>query len=303
MKPLDVIIDTDIGSDIDDAYALALAIRGPLNLLGVSTVSGNTITRGAIVKKMLAIENKPGIPVFAGKQSRALMVYGIWVKGNENIEVNPDLDAMVEFYWHSIERSTDGAVHIVGIGPLSNLAAIRERNPARFDEMVVLMIMGGAIYKSYYGTLHLLPEYNIAMDKQAAREIFASKVALTVVPLDVTMAMKMAARDFEFLEAKSRDDALIAGLLEMTRIFQSHWIGHRMPILHDPATLGVLLDNTLGTFTPLPLIITRGGFTRQVKRKSPGIIDKKVCLDMDKQRFFDLFYRTLVGHGPPGSPP
>ena len=62
-----VIFDTDAGSDIDDLYALALIVAHPeLELLGVTTVAGDTRARARLVAKMLRLQGAPEVPVSAG---------------------------------------------------------------------------------------------------------------------------------------------------------------------------------------------------------------------------------------------
>ncbi|NMC08507.1 MAG: nucleoside hydrolase, partial [Candidatus Lokiarchaeota archaeon] len=94
-----VIIDTDIGSDIDDAYALAFAMKVGLDIAGISTVSGDTVKRGRIAKKMLGLAGKNSVPVFAGKNSRAILTHDRWVDPSEMLDVQQGIDGMVEFYW------------------------------------------------------------------------------------------------------------------------------------------------------------------------------------------------------------
>src|ERR1700756_4705348 len=67
-----VIIDTDIGDDIDDAFALALALRSPeLEILGVTTTFGDTETRAKLVDRFLSEAGRPEIPVAAGTPTPA----------------------------------------------------------------------------------------------------------------------------------------------------------------------------------------------------------------------------------------
>src|SRR5215470_18889022 len=63
-----IIIDTDIGDDVDDAFALALAVKSPeLKVLGVTTTFGDTETRARIVDRLLGEVGRTDIPVMAGR--------------------------------------------------------------------------------------------------------------------------------------------------------------------------------------------------------------------------------------------
>lgn len=65
--PIPVLLDTDIGTDIDDAYALAQVVRSPeLELLGVTTVAGDAVARARLAAKLLAAAGRHEVPVHAG---------------------------------------------------------------------------------------------------------------------------------------------------------------------------------------------------------------------------------------------
>jgi purine nucleosidase len=290
-----VIIDTDIGFDIDDAYALALAIKGGLQISCVSTVSGNTIRRARIAKKMLVIAGKGDVPVFAGKESSATLTHGRWVGASEQIDVHHDIEEMIEHYWHEIERPRVARLQIVAIGPLSNIAIVRDRDEAMFDDRVQLLMMGGQFKKWLFGMrLHML-EYNIMMDRSAARAVLASRLPIKLVPFDVTTELKLTGQDMELFRARSKPDALIRALMEMTSIFHSTLFGHRAPIMYDPATVSVLLDPSIFSFKRMSVKVTQGGFTRVLKRPRLGVFEKEVCTALDMERFYDLFFTILVG--------
>ncbi len=290
-----IIIDTDIGFDIDDAYALAMAIKGGLQIGGISTVSGNTLKRGRIAKKMLVLAGKGDVPVFAGKRSRALLTHDRWVSPSEILDVQQDVDAMIEHYWHAIERSHDGRLQVVAIGPLSNIALVRERDGNLFDDRVQLLMMGGRFPKGLLWINDHMLEYNIMMDRAAARAVLGSRVPTRLVPFDVTESLKLTQQDLAFLHRISKHDSMIRALMEMTSMFHSSIIGHRPPILFDPATIVPLLDPTILSFMSMSVEVTRGGFTRVPKTSKPGVSEKEVCTAIDTGRFYDLFFTTLTG--------
>jgi purine nucleosidase len=290
-----IIIDTDIGTDIDDAYALAMAIKGGLRIAGISTVSGDTFKRGRIAKKMLVLSGKDDVPVFAGMASRSVLTHDRWVPDSDVLDVHQGLDEMVDHYWHAIEQQQPGRVQIVSIGPLSNIAAIRERDVTRFDERVQLLMMGGSFHRGYLGIKLPMLEYNIVQDRAAARAILSSRMPIRIVPLDVTAGLKLTREDMAFLSAQARENTLVRGLIDMTGMFRSSLLGHRLPILFDPATIAPLLDPAILSFTSMPVEVTRGGFTRVPNVAKAGVIEQEVCTSIDVARFYDLFFTTLTG--------
>ncbi|MFX0103603.1 MAG: nucleoside hydrolase [Candidatus Hodarchaeota archaeon] len=296
-----IILDTDIGTDIDDAFALALALRAPssnLNLLGISTVKGDTKERARIAKKMLAIEGKESLPIFAGIPSKSKLIYGKWASDTNLEGVSVDVEEMVDFYWKMIDSKSNKPLYIVAIGPLSNIAMVRATNPEEFDEKVNLLIMGGAIHKGILGKLNIIPEFNIFYDIKASKVLFSSNVRLNMVPLDVTANLRLSRKDLESLSSPDMNNRLLDGVLEMSKEFRKHLLGFRPLIMFDPATIATLIDDSLATFTELPIKITKLGFTRVIKKPINNIDEtvqpKQVCLDFDKEKFFELFFRLLT---------
>jgi inosine-uridine nucleoside N-ribohydrolase len=290
-----VIIDTDIGFDIDDAFALAMAIKGGLKIKGISTVSGDTLKRGRIAKKMLVLAGMDRVPVFAGVRSRALSTYDRWVDVSEVLDVRQDLEGMIEHYWHEIDHVRNGRLQLVAIGPLSNIALVRERDEVRFDDRVKLLMMGGQFKKWLHGLSLHLPEYNVLMDKDAARAIIASRVPTRIVPFDVTVDIEFTRQDMSSLQAISGKDSMIQALVQMTSIFQSSLFGHRSPIMFDPATLVPLFDPTILSFKNMQIELTKGGFTRVPKKVKPWLIEKEVCIKLDMERLYDLLFTIFIG--------
>jgi len=126
-----VIIDTDIGDDVDDAFALALAVKSPeLQILGVTTTFGDTETRARIVDRFLGEVGRSDIPVLAGKPTSAKtsMSQGRYATGA--LVKTSHADA-VEFILDQTRRNP-GEITLIGIGPLENVGAAIDRDAATF---------------------------------------------------------------------------------------------------------------------------------------------------------------------------
>lgn len=68
-----VILDTDIGSDIDDAVALAYLLKHPqCHLMGITTVSGQPVERAKLASALCIAAGKPDIPIYPGTESPIL---------------------------------------------------------------------------------------------------------------------------------------------------------------------------------------------------------------------------------------
>ncbi|MHA1791378.1 MAG: nucleoside hydrolase [Promethearchaeota archaeon] len=303
MSRKNVILDTDIGTDIDDAFALAFLLKSPdVKLQGISTVSGNTFIRSKIVKKMLDASGLSDIPVFSGYESRCHITCEKWVKNYqvEAVEASrTSIESLIDFYWRKIESTTSEKLNVLCIGPLTNISAVRELDPKKFDDRVKIFLMGGAIHRGYVKKLNIFPEYNIYMDKDAARDIINSDVELSIVPLDVTADLKLKREDLEKIKMQENKDPLIKALMENVTMFNKHLIGKRPIILFDPATAAIYLDETMASFKKMQLRVTKLGFMKEKRSNNENQggrqHDIKVCLGLDKKKFYELFINTLVG--------
>jgi inosine-uridine nucleoside N-ribohydrolase len=89
-----LILDTDIGTDIDDAYALAMILRSPIDLIGISTVSGDTLTRAKIAAGLLRIEGRQEVKLFAGQPSKSVLTQAEWAASQPPAAIEQDLEKM-----------------------------------------------------------------------------------------------------------------------------------------------------------------------------------------------------------------
>src|ERR1035438_4505614 len=146
-EPQLVIIDTDIGDDIDDAFAVALALRSPeLKILGVITAFGNTELRARLVDRYLAAVGRSDIPVEAGvtTQTDNVMTQAAYARRAADRK-HPD---GVAFLLDQI-RAHPGQITLIAIGPLINIGAAIARDPATFRHLKRVVMMGGSVYRGY----------------------------------------------------------------------------------------------------------------------------------------------------------
>src|SRR5579859_6623000 len=115
-----ILLDTDIGTDIDDAFAVALILRSPeLDLLGVTTVSGDTQARARLAAKMLWEAGRRAVPVAAGEPGKPLPIDQCrWAAGF----ASPQLlrQTAVDFLKKQFDKRP-GEITLVAIGPLTNI--------------------------------------------------------------------------------------------------------------------------------------------------------------------------------------
>ena len=189
--PEKVILDTDIGDDIDDALALALLLKSPqVQLMAVTTAWGDTRLRAQLVDRFLKEAGYDDTPVGIGIEKHSPKE-GVFSQRRwaEQQPARPHPDA-VTLLLDTIRRYP-GQVTLIAIAPLTNAAAAYERDPESFRKVKRIVMMGGSIHLGYGDLGYALPkgpdvEYNIAMDPAAAQKVFYSGVDLYGMPLDST---------------------------------------------------------------------------------------------------------------------
>lgn len=241
-----IIIDTDIGDDIDDAYALAYALnRKEFDILGITTVYRNSYQRAKIVAALLDSYNRKDIPVCAGEDYP--IKNGIHVEsfvtllpdGRPNIphyfEDFADYDISnthaVDFILNQI-KNNPYQITLVAIGPYTNLARAYQKDPETFKKLKMIMCMGGQ-------SLSTFAEWNVRCDPEACDIILKSGVPLTFVGVDVTKECYLSQADIHYLTTKrSKSGQLLARML-------NKWLNDnkKIPIMHDGLTLAQLIED------------------------------------------------------------
>jgi inosine-uridine nucleoside N-ribohydrolase len=281
-----IIIDTDIGDDVDDAFALALAVNSPeFEILGVTTTFRDTELRAKIVDRFLGELGKTEIPVMAGKPTAPTsMSQRRYAEGSHFMKSSHGNAA--DFLLGQIRRHP-GEITLIAIGPLMNVGAAIDKDAATFRKLKRVVIMGGAIRKGY-GDLgyneHVppVPEWNILNDVASAQKLFASGVPLFVMPLDSTqLKLDEAKRAFLFTRGTALTD-------QLTILY--HLWAMETPTLFDPMAVAFALKPELCPVTPLHIRVDEKGFTRE----EPGTPNAQVCLQSNPEDFFQ-FYLKRVG--------
>src|SRR5581483_1713313 len=192
-----IIIDTDIGDDIDDAFAVALALSSPqFEVLGFSASFGDTPTRVKMLDRMLGELGHSDIPVAMGTPvdvNRNAFTQRRYAEGGQFARATHP--SSVEFVLDRA-RKYPHQVTLVAIGPLPNVGAMIAKDPAAFRLLKKVVIMGGSIrtMTDPYGVAAPIaphPEWNIKNDIAGAQKLFESGVPLQVLPLDSTANLKM----------------------------------------------------------------------------------------------------------------
>jgi purine nucleosidase len=275
-----VILDTDIGSDVDDVLALAVILGSPeLELGGVTTVYGDTLLRARMVARVAATAGRDVGPVVPGR-SETRSGREVWWAGHEGALL-PDLER------ESVDTATDPiellatSSTVIAIGPLTNVAEAVERPGPAIEQ---LCIMGGDFSLSQ-------AEHNIKCDIDAAAVVFASGVPATVIGLDQTTRLRVGGAVVAETEAAGPLGRLLAA--EMRQYWKFSAQDSNVP--HDPAAVLTLTDPDLFTFATGRIEVDPAGFTRFTPGEGPHRIVADLDIEPVVRRIVD---RILVAaHG------
>ena len=283
-----VILDTDIGDDIDDAFALALLLESPeIKLLGITTAFGDTELRARLVERYLSAVGRGDIPVAAGVKTPATNHFTQAAYARQAPERQHG-DA-VGFLLREI-KANPGQITLIAIGPLFNVQAAIARDPAAFRKLKRVVMMGGSVYRGYdggtAGAAPPSPEWNIRCDPAGARALLASGVPVFMMPLDSTQ-IHLTPRELGTILSHG------SPLSDQLTLLYHQWTGVEawgMPTLFDPVAASYAIRPELCPTKPMHLEVDDQGFTKP----GNGEPNAQVCLKADEQGFRELLLKRIL---------
>lgn len=281
------ILDTDIGDDIDDAFALALVLRSPeIKLLGITTAFGETELRARLVDRYLEAAGRTDIPVAAGRSTAHPNVFT--QRAYAEREPSRKHGDAVDFLLGQI-KAHPGEITLIAIGPLVNVEDAVKRDAATFRKLKRVVLMGGSVYRGYDTATSKQtapqPEWNIARDPDGAKALLASGVPVFMMPLDSTQIhLEEAEREKLFSFGSPITDQLTLLYHQWVEGNEGHWA---TPTLFDPVAVTYAVRPDLCPAKPLRIEVDARGMTKPV----PGTPNAEVCLQSDEKGFLQF----LVG--------
>ncbi len=287
-EPVPVIFDTDIGTDIDDAYALAQVLHShELQLLGVTTVSGDAAARARLAAKLLAVAGRPEIPVCAGiSTSTQYMKQVDWAAGFTSPALQTD--GGVEFLRRQI-NARPGEITIIAVGEMTNVAALLASDSGIGPKIKAIALMGGAFRRGYAPGSKPEPEWNLRSNIGAAQQIFTSGVPLLVAPLDSTADLILTPEHCVKIFARGTplNDALAA--LDFIWRRTNTWKATQ-PTLFDSLAVALVATPALVPLTPQHVVVETDGLTRVIANRPPNA---QGALTSDPAAFLEYFTARL----------
>ena len=303
-----IIIDTDAGQD--DAVAILLALASPeLEVLGLSIVAGNVPLHHTVRNALTLCElaGRPDLPVYAGcdRPISRRLVTAEHVHGKTGLDgitlPEPAIQAAsghaVDFLIETLRREAPGTITLVPIGPLTNIATAFQRAPDIIPRVQEIVLMGGAYFE--VGNITPAAEFNIYVDPEAAKLVFASGVPLVVMPLDVTHKALTSRAWVDGMAAMGRIGQAVASWTDFFERYDREKYGSQGAPLHDPCTIAWLLKPELFSGRHINVEIeTEGEFTVGMTvadwwRVTGREANATFIRDVDAKGFFDLLTQRI----------
>ena len=297
--PIPVVLDTDIGLDVDDVWALAFLLKCPeLEVKLITTCTGDTGYRARLVAKLLQIAGREDIPIGVGiplEESPA--THAEWLGDFSFAQYSGDVlrdgvGALCETV-----MSTPEVVSLVCIGPLSNIAAALAREPelttgARF------VGMHGSLRRGYMGAAKPMREFNVKQYPHAAQAVWRANWDKTITPLDTCGTVTLQGERFRRL--LDSDDPLTQAVLDNHfgwfaavkdwPIYTGLEADKQSSVLYDTVAVYLAFSEAWLEMETLPLQVTAAGHTRI---DEAGDAVRCATQWQDQDAFLDLLVERL----------
>lgn len=258
-----VILDTDIGDDIDDTWALALLLKSPeVDVQLVVADKGNTTYRAKIIAKLLEVAGRTDIPVGVGlKQDNKEAGQAPWVKDYDLAKypgkVHQDgVQALIDTIMNAPQPIT-----LICIGPLPNIREALARKP-EIAKRAKFVGMHGSVRRGYGGKAQPDKEWNVVADAKAAQAVFQAAWPMVITPLDTCGLVVLKGEKFRKVAECS--DPLTRAVIENYSIWCK--AGDKRleasSVLFDTVGIYLSFSTELVNVERLPIRVTDDGFTR-----------------------------------------
>ncbi len=295
------IIDTDPG--IDDAFAIGLMMKSDVEIVGITTVSGNngidTVTTNAL--RLVNFYKRPEIQVYEGAGKPICRESGPSADchgpdglggtylpvGDNHVQEKHAVDFLIETL-----LASDGEIEILALGPLTNLALAYQKSPEAMKKVKRIYTMGGGID---CGNITPHAEFNYWVDPEATKIVFEAGLPIYMIGLNVTHECIISLEEFELL--KEKGDRITDLYHKMTDGYAAHYkkfMGIEGAIIHDLVAATSIFDSEIISFETANIYVeTDGemrGATQTGKGGKPVYVGMAVNVDKYKQHIFENLF-------------
>jgi purine nucleosidase/pyrimidine-specific ribonucleoside hydrolase len=298
-----VIIDTDIGDDIDDVIAISFAVRRPeLDVVAITTCFGPTAKRGRLLAKQLSLLGRDDIPYAPGPR---LPMTPVSDERRRTLETNspfeydfvgddeqvrpPASDDAVEFLYETICRHA-GDVTLVTIGPLTNIGLLFQRHPDAADKLKCIAMMAG--------NFPIVPplvrnEYNMRADYVASKIALGTKTPKFLGTWEITQRVVMLEPELAALRAGK--DPAIAGIVRQIDLWWAYKGEKKGPVIYDMCPILWRFDPSCFTTRKYRIDVLTDGPEAGKNVESPSATPIDVSMGIREADVLRLLMDTLLG--------
>lgn len=315
-SPVRIVLDTDMamgvpGSDIDDGFALALALADPgIQVEAVTAVNGNADVESGVylTKELLAMLGHAQVPVYRGatapfrfpEKRRGAPEEIVQQFGHHTADAGFAAAKLAE-----IVAQNPGEITVVAIGPLTNVAAAINLDP-NFPQLVKEIVIMGGVFFGYTHETSMPGEFNFWVDPEAANAVIRSGAKIKLVGLDVTLKV-MLQRDHALeMERSGNEFEKFAGKYTVA------WIDHlaeRVPgspsagkecAMHDPLAVAAVTHPEFIQWVPAFVDIVDGDsiargvavtdLLRSADAPEPNVL---VAQNVNSEEFLEFFFSSI----------
>lgn len=284
-----VLLDTDIGTDIDDAWALAYAINSPVfELLGVTVSDADTAQRARLACKLLHRAGRTDVPVAAGRKTAAVPPdrYDFQFTWSEDFDAYQPVSTPAADFLAEKIRQHPGEVTLIAVGPLQNVGDLVRKHPDVIRLLKRVVLMSGSIANNAWSP-GPVAEWNVKLAIPEAQTVYSAGLPLTIVPLDSTSYVRL--EDDERRRLLARGTPLVRAVEALYRL----WIDRpsaRMT-LHDQLAVAEAQHpgRFFGRCETMSIRVDDQGYTRVDPKGQPTA----VCLEPKRDEFMTHFLEQV----------
>lgn len=287
-----ILLDTDIGYDIDDAVALAYLLAQPdCDLLGITTVTGQAEERAMIASALCTEAGRSDIPIYPGSEDPLIVPQMQMVAPQSQAltgmthQVSFPVGEAIEFMRQTI-HAHPGEVTLLAIGPLTNIALLFAVDP-QIPELLKQLVMMCGIFKPQ----QRFTEWNARLDPHAAAMVYRAGVsAHRTIGLDVTQQCIMPVGEVRSTFTKG----LLPTVMKFAEVYFQP--GKKNMVFHDPLTAATIFDESLCNFErgQIDVALDDPYWRGETIWKTDKFGAHEVALTVQNQRFFEHFYAVFT---------
>jgi inosine-uridine nucleoside N-ribohydrolase len=296
-----VILDTDIGLDVDDVWALVFALKcRELDIRLITTTTGDTAYRARLVAKLLEIAKRTDIPIGMGLAlDHAAETHSAWLGDYALADYSGTIYSDGVGAICQVVLDTAEPVTVIGIGPLPNIAAALQREPT-IASRARFVGMHGSLRRGYLDAPKPMREYNVKQHALACKAVFEAPWEKTITPLDTCGNIMLGGARFSQIRASG--DALTRAVIENHFLWGEavrDWpllsridLTQQSSILYDLVAIYLAFSEALLEIETLPIWVTSDGKTLIDDR---GSAVRCATHWHNQSQFLDLVTERLCG--------